>query len=406
MHELSQTLDQAILGLIIKSHERAHNSKALEQAAFATTAYIQGCGKRMIADDVSRRLIVLKNLLWDMQHALPRGAELYEFFSNSCDVYEQRFDYATYISDYLLHAVPPADCFEQAVARRLKDMSFLVARLYQVEAARPTLLPQRMIACMLVLSMLNQPESYEAKDLLAAGREAIPLSQDALNLMQGITEGMNRDPRFFALNCSLLPTSADRSELLFLTVVQLNEICFDLWIDALRQILSAVTVKRLTTETLNIAEHLCRLAKLAIACVSILNDFTHDEFMQFRHYTENAGAIQSRKYKELELYTCAFVDDRIRQKGYEALPYLKNLSQYSELRLYQLVKDLEPSAETIRLKELLEQFEKLLLDWKRFHLHIARSRLLNHGLPDKDRLDHYLSSSIKSTFKTNTAQPV
>ncbi|MEN9834868.1 MAG: hypothetical protein RL011_1061 [Pseudomonadota bacterium] len=400
MHELSHTLDRAILGLITKSHERASNGQALESAAFATTAYIQAFGKRMISDEINRRLVVLKNLMWDMQHALPRGAELYEFYANACDVYEKRFDYATYISDYLLHAVPATDCFAQAVDRRLRDMSFIVARLYQVEAARPKLLPQRMIACVHVLSQLEQVESHQARELLASGRDQIPHSQDALSLMQGITESMIRDSRYFALHCSLLPTSADRSELLFLSVVQLNEICFDLWIDALRQILTSVTVNRVNGETISVAEELCRLAKLAVACVSILNDFTHDEFMMFRHYTENAGAIQSRKYKELELYTCNFVEDRIRQKGYDALPYLKELSGYPELRLYQLVKSLDPSTEVKRLQELLEQFEKHVMDWKRFHIYIARTRLLNHGAPEKERLDHYLSSSIKPTFKS------
>jgi len=399
VHDLTHTLDRAILGLITKSLERASNGQALERAAFATTAYIQGVGKRKITDDINRRLVVLKNLLWDMQHALPRGDELYEFYANACDVYEKRFDYATYISDYLLHAVPAADSFGQAVDQRMKDLSYIVARLYQVEAARPTLLPQRMIACMHVLAQLRQLESHQARELLGAGRDLIPYSQDALTLMQGITEHMSRDPRHFALHCSLLPTSADRSELLFLSVVQLNEICFDLWIDALRQILTSVTAHKINGETLTIAEDLCSLAKLAVACVSILNDFTHDEFMQFRHYTENAGAIQSRKYKELELYTCNFVEDRVKQKGYEALPYLKDLSQYPELRLYQLVRELPPSANGLRLQELLEQFEKHLLDWKRFHIYIARTRLLNHGVPDKERLDHYLASSIKPTFK-------
>ena len=33
------------------------------------------------------------------------------------------------------------------------------------------------------------------------------------------------------------------------------------------------------------------------------------------------------------------------------------------------------------------------------------SRLLNHGVPDSDKIDHYLSSSIKSTFRSGVSHP-
>ena len=192
---------------------------------------------------------------------------------------------------------------------------------------------------------------------------------------------------------------------MFLSVVQLNEIIFSLWTEALRWILGFVDDQRVEGEALEIAGRLCQVAQMAIACIAILNDFTHEEFMLFRDFTANAGAIQSRKYKELELYTSQYVEDRIKQKAFDAVPYLKDLSYYTELHLYSHINELDDSAAVAELKSRLSHFEKTMMDWKRFHLHIARSRLLNHEVPDSEKIDHYLSSSIKSTFRIGVSHP-
>ena len=74
MRELCETLDRSIWGVITAGEDRVRLREELVAAAFATVDYIQAHGKRRMADEVNRRLVILKNLLWESQHGLHRGA--------------------------------------------------------------------------------------------------------------------------------------------------------------------------------------------------------------------------------------------------------------------------------------------------------------------------------------------
>lgn len=405
MHHLEESLDRTISSMIVKNRRHANVEHALVDSAHNTVDYIQSVGKRGISDAINRRLVILKNLAWESQHELVRGPELSYFFSSACDVFEKRFDYSTYICEFLLHATGASPSYAALEKKRFRDLSFILARLFLSEVSREKPLPKRLHACLNVLAMLEQDASPSIKNLIRMELDQTILFAEAERIMQEILASFEGDPRHFALRCSLLPTSLEKSEKMFLSVVQLNEIIFSLWTDALRWILGFVDDQRVEREALEIASRLCQVAQMAIACIAILNDFTHEEFLLFRDFTANAGAIQSRKYKELELYTSKHVEDRIQQKAFDTVPYLKDLSYYTELHLYNRIKELADDEAAGTLKERLIQFEKTMMDWKRFHLHIARSRLLNHGVPDSDKIDHYLSSSIKSTFRSGVSHP-
>ena len=399
MQRLCENLDKAILAVVLKGYEPKAVEGTLEELAFECVDYIQKVGKRSIGEPVNRRLSLLKNLLADTQ-CYPRGFEFYQFFANACDVYENRFDYANYISEILLHSTPAYASYQEGVCQRLREMSYITARLFMTELERETHFPLRLKSCLQLISSLDQSVSDDCKHLLRAEREWYALLEEGHLLMKRVMQDFSKDPRYFVVHCSLLPSSAERSEILFLSVVQLNEILFGLWAEGMRRILAAVDEGALDQECLDIAQIMCKLGQISLGCVGILNDFTHEEFMLFRESTTNAGAIQSRKYKELEIYTNRFVKDRVEQKGFDFVPFFKDLCSETRLHLYDRIQSCAEQEKAKLLKVKLDQFEKTMLDWKRFHLHVARTRLLNHGAPQREQLDHYLASGIRKSFRT------
>jgi geranylgeranyl pyrophosphate synthase/tryptophan 2,3-dioxygenase len=207
--------------------------------------------------------------------------------------------------------------------------------------------------------------------LEAAAARAMPPSFVALTaarLSEGCERWLERRPpeqrRRVAL--SLLPMSRSHDEQMFIRILQAFEALFVPLVSSLETAAAAIAagaagaaaeVARPLSPTLRQGSHLFR----------VLATMTPERFHSFRDLTVGASALQSRRYKRIEVLCSSPSEERARSEAFARFPK----QEWPARPLDDAVAALPVSQERDELVRALSAFDREFRRWKRAHCAIA-----------------------------------
>jgi tryptophan 2,3-dioxygenase len=193
-------------------------------------------------------------------------------------------------------------------------------------------------------------------------------------------------PLDLLLLCSMLPVHTNHDEYLFIRILQAAETIFNAVVHGLKSVIFQVLDNELRAAT-TILRDLTALFQCSFSLFRLLRTMLPSNFRAFRQYTEGASAIQSPQYKTIEVLMGRPSSTRQASAAFQFTMPIRLLYERSALNIADAFlewskanhhgEDLEAMNDPLALEFLqeLNQFDRILLSWKRLHYTVAVTML-------------------------------
>jgi len=235
----------------------------------------------------------------------------------------------------------------------------------------------------------------------------LPLSPElgemTANLIFSMLQQLSRHERLL-LDMTILPVWTTHDEYMFIRILQSFEVLFGITIKGFLSCQNDIQHASFASAQA-VMEILTDIYRRSPALFRVLTTMQRDSFSAFRVYTEGASAIQSERYKTIEVLAASVPQERLRSAAFLSVPPIKETYEQKQIENFEhLLQSFlsDPSylaSETFQaFLQSMKAFDQSFVAWKNMHCNIAVKMLGSTGgtggTPGPSYLKKYVNDSI------------
>lgn len=199
---------------------------------------------------------------------------------------------------------------------------------------------------------------------------------------------------------SMMPVWTIHDEYMFIRILQVFEILFNITIKGFEAAQAALQAKR-PEQAAPVMRELAAIYAASTATFRVLTTMTKESFSAFREYTDGASAIQSVQYKRVEAMAAHPAMPRLNSEAFRSVPMLKQEVEAGQVLVFEdLLRDTDGMDEQALddLQDAMRELDKRFVAWKNMHYQIAVKMLGSKrgtgGSPGTPYLKMYMSMPL------------